>query len=129
MAGQSCCCGAPRLVFACSGAADVGKISDDAARALIRTSGLRMGCLPLISMQDEGTLAAVESAAEVVTIDGCQRDCAYTILATANRRDHFVRLRVTDFGLRKGSAQLDQNGLAALVGRMNTQLKETASDS
>ncbi|MFH1550779.1 MAG: hypothetical protein ABIH04_09485 [Planctomycetota bacterium] len=35
MSGQ-CCSGAPRLIFACSGAADVGTIADQAARKLAR---------------------------------------------------------------------------------------------
>ncbi|MCX5637405.1 MAG: hypothetical protein NTX52_06900, partial [Planctomycetota bacterium] len=37
MCGQSNCCSAgPKLIFACSGAADVGQIADQAARKLTK---------------------------------------------------------------------------------------------
>lgn len=43
---SECACGAaPRLIFACSGAADVGAIADQAARKLTREKVGSMFCL------------------------------------------------------------------------------------
>ena len=42
---QSTCGGGPRLIFACSGASDVGEIADRAARKLSREGVGKMYCI------------------------------------------------------------------------------------
>ena len=43
---NACACGsAPKLIFACSGAADVGAIADQAARKLTKDGAGKMYCL------------------------------------------------------------------------------------
>ncbi|MEK7995130.1 MAG: putative zinc-binding protein, partial [Planctomycetota bacterium] len=39
------CSGGPKLIFACSGAADVGEIADRAARRMTRNGSGSMFCL------------------------------------------------------------------------------------
>ncbi len=41
----NCCSSATKLIFACSGAADVGAIADQAARKLTRDGVGKMFCL------------------------------------------------------------------------------------
>ena len=45
---KSCACacgGAPKLIFACSGGADVGELADQAARTMTRNGQGKMFCL------------------------------------------------------------------------------------
>jgi uncharacterized metal-binding protein len=68
----SCACNAaPTLIFACSGAADVGAIADQAARQLTREGRGKMFCLAGIGGRVSGILASTESAAQILAIDGC----------------------------------------------------------
>jgi len=45
MRDANVCCGGPKLIFACSGAADVGAIADQAARRLTKDGAGAMFCL------------------------------------------------------------------------------------
>ena len=94
------CCAAPRLIFACSGAADVGKIADEAARRI--TAG-RMFCLAGIGGRVSGIMETTKAASKILAIDGCPQDCARNCLKQAGFTD-FEHLRVTDQGMEKGSA-------------------------
>jgi len=74
---QAACCGAaPRLIFACSGAADVGKLSDLAARELTAAGAGKMFCLAGIGGRVSGIMATTEAAQAILAIDGCPLDCA-----------------------------------------------------
>ena len=69
MAVRDTCCGGVRLVFPCSGAADVGGITDKVTRK-IATEGLpRMYCLAGIGGHVEGILETTERAEAVFAID------------------------------------------------------------
>ena len=50
------CSSAPKLIFSCSGAADVGELADQAARRLTREGSGKMFCLAGIGGQVEGII-------------------------------------------------------------------------
>ncbi|MBF0245437.1 MAG: zinc-binding protein, partial [Planctomycetes bacterium] len=55
---SACACStAPTLIFACSGAADVGAVTDLAARRLTKEGAGKMFCLAGIGGKVEGFLA------------------------------------------------------------------------
>ncbi len=56
------CTAAPTLVFACSGAADVGEIADRAARALAREGAGKMFCLAGVGGRISGIMATTQAA-------------------------------------------------------------------
>ena len=60
---QPTCCGAaPKVIFACSGASDVGEITDLAARKLAAEGAATMLCLAAFSGRVSGMVASAEAA-------------------------------------------------------------------
>lgn len=76
-----CNCGCEekkKLVFACSGAADVGELSDRVARTLREKALGGMFCLAAIGAGVPSYLEAAKEAANIV-IDGCPVACGKKI--------------------------------------------------
>ena len=112
-----CACGtAPRLIFACSGAADVGHLSDLAARKLSAEGAGRMFCLAGIGGRVRGVLATTEAAAAVLAIDGCPLDCAKKSLEEAGFND-FEHLRLSDLGMEKGKSPVTDERVGEVAAR------------
>jgi uncharacterized metal-binding protein len=103
------CSVAPKLIFPCSGSADVGEIADRAARMLTREGAGKMSCLAGIGGGVSGMIESAKGASGVLAIDGCSIDCARKTLEKAGIND-FVHLRVTDHGIKKGESSVtDEN--------------------
>jgi uncharacterized metal-binding protein len=96
------------LVFACSGAADVGELADRAARRLARDGSARMLCTAAIGAGIEDTLEIARSASIRLVIDGCDLLCAARCLQHAGL-DDFVHLRLADLGMCKGKSPVDSD--------------------
>ena len=112
---SSCACNAaPRLIFACSGAADVGEISDKAARLLTRQGAGNMFCLAGIGGRVSGILKSTEAASGILVIDGCKLDCAKLCLSEAGFTD-IKHVRITDYGLQKGRSPVTEENIARIV--------------
>ncbi len=97
------CSTAPKLIFACSGASDVGEISDRAARLLTREGKGKMYCLAGIGGRVSGIVATTEAASQVLAIDGCPLDCAKNCLKEAGFTT-FAHVRLADLGMEKGKS-------------------------
>lgn len=97
------CPAAPRLIFPCSGAADVGAIADRAGRKLTGDGMGKMACLAGIGGGVSGMIESAKGASGVLAIDGCPIDCAKKTLEKAGITE-FVHLRVTDEGMKKGQS-------------------------
>ena len=101
--------GGPRLVFACSGAADVGAVADQAARKLSRDGVGQMFCLAGIGGRVSGIMKTTEVADAILAIDGCPLDCAKNSLMEAGFTE-FKHLQLADVGLNKCSTDVsDEN--------------------
>ena len=112
-----CQCGqAPKLIFTCSGAADVGEISDRAARSMTRDGHGKMFCMAGIAGRIGGIMKMTESASRILAIDGCELDCVRNCLRQAGF-DRFEHFRVTDLGLEKGSASVNDENIAKVAGK------------
>jgi uncharacterized metal-binding protein len=123
-ASQSCgcCCNkAPKLIFACSGAADVGQIADLAARRLTADGVGKMFCLAGIGGRVSGIMATTESAAAILAIDGCPLDCARKTLEQAGFQQ-FEHLRLTDLGMEKGKTPAMEEQVTKVVNQGKAQL-------
>ena len=103
------CRGGDTLIFACSGAADVGAISDRAARQMTRAGVGKMFCLAGVGGQVEGIVQKSKAASRILAIDGCSLDCTKKCLERAGIAN-FTYVRVTDLGFEKGkSPATDEN--------------------
>jgi uncharacterized metal-binding protein len=97
------------LVFACSGAADVGALADQAARKITENGVAKMFCLAGVGGRVEGIVKTTEAADALLAIDGCPLDCAKKTLEQAGFTD-FKHCRVTDMGFAKGLTEVsDEN--------------------
>jgi uncharacterized metal-binding protein len=119
---SNCGCGtAPKLVFACSGAADVGQITDLAARRLAAEGAGKMFCLAGVGGRVSGIMATTEAAAAILAIDGCPLDCARKTLEEAGF-GKFEHLRLSDLGMEKGQSPATEEGVGAVVSRAKARL-------
>lgn len=110
------CAGGERLIFACSGAADVGAISDQAARRLTKEGKGKMFCLTGIGGRVPGILDKTGTALHLLAIDGCPLDCAKKTLEQAGFAK-FAHVRVTDLGLEKGKSPVTEESISRVTAR------------
>jgi uncharacterized metal-binding protein len=108
------CVGGPKLIFSCSGAADVGELSDLAARKLMKNGAGKMFCLVGIGDRVEGIMQKTRDASRILAIDGCGLDCAKKCLKLAGF-DNFEHVRVTDLGFEKGNATINDQSIDIVV--------------
>jgi len=114
-AKERCACStAPKLIFPCSGAADVGELADRAARRLTQEGAGKMYCLAGVGGHIEDMLLNVQAAGKILAIDGCPKDCARQTLAHAGFT-HVAHLRLTDMGLQKGSSLATEEHINKVV--------------
>jgi len=102
---QCSCTTAPKLVFPCSGASDVGGLSDRAARQMTLDLMGKMYCLAGIGGRVEGIMANTKEAARVLVIDGCKEECARKTMELAGFKG-FQHLRLADMGFEKGKTRV-----------------------
>jgi uncharacterized metal-binding protein len=116
-----CCSAAPKLIFACSGAADVGKLSDLAARELTVEGAGKMFCLAGIGGRVSGIMATTQAAQAILAIDGCPLDCAKKTLENAGFTK-FEYIRLSDLGMEKGKTAVTDEAVAEVVSLGKTRL-------
>lgn len=117
MSSQSCgCSGGPKLIFACSGAADVGEIADKAARKLTREGVGRMFCTAGIGGRISGILKTSEAADSILAIDGCPLNCVKSSLEQAGFTA-FKHLQLADLGLEKCQSPVTDENVNAVAAR------------
>ena len=104
---ECACSAAPKLIFACSGAADVGAIADQAARKLSRDGVGKMFCLAGVGGRVSGILKTTESADAILAIDGCPLNCVKHSLEQAGFME-FKHLQLADLGMAKGQTPPDE---------------------
>ena len=93
---------APKLIFPCSGASDVGGLTDRAARQMTLDLMGKMYCLAGIGGRVEGIMANTRAAARVLVIDGCKEECARKTMELAGFSG-FAHLQLErDLGWEKG---------------------------
>ena len=112
---NACACkGGVTLIFPCSGAADVGEISDRAARNMSARGHGKMFCLAGIGGNISGMIASAKGADHVLVIDGCGLDCAKKTMEEKGI-DDFIHFRVTDLGMEKSKSPAVQEHIETVV--------------
>jgi len=114
---NSCqCSGGPKLIFACSGAADVGAITDQAARKMTKQGIGKMFCMAGIGGRVSGIIKTTESAEKILAVDGCPLNCVKSSLKLAGF-DTFDHLQLADLGLAKGSSPVTEENIDKVVAK------------
>lgn len=122
--GCGCSCGSndgPKLIFSCSGCADVGELADQAARKLNRDGAGKMFCLAGIGGRVSSILKTTETAQSILAIDGCPLDCTKKTLEQAGitRINH---LRLNDLGFEKGQTEVSAASIAQVIDKAKLYL-------
>jgi uncharacterized metal-binding protein len=112
------CCGGKQLIFACSGAADVGAIADQAARSLTKDGMGSMFCLAGVGGRVAGIMKTTAAASRILAIDGCPLSCVKHCLEEAGFT-RFEHLQLASIGFEKGKSPLNEDAVvqAAIRGK------------
>ena len=114
---KSCqCSGGTKLIFACSGAADVGAIADQAARKLTKEGVGKMFCTVGIGGRVSGIMKTTESADKILAIDGCPLNCVKNSLELAGF-NKFEHLQLAQLGLEKCSSPATEENISKVVAK------------
>jgi uncharacterized metal-binding protein len=100
---QCSCQSAPKLIFSCSGASDVGGLSDCAARQMNVDQTGKMYCLAGIGGRVRTIMETAKTAAKILLIDGCPQECARKTMEQAGFSG-FQHLKLADLGFHKSSS-------------------------
>lgn len=112
---QSCSCReATRLIFAYSGAADVGELGDRAARKLTHIGVGKMSCLAGIGGGITDILQKTRAARAMLVIDGCPSACASASLKQAGIKN-FPCIQLAELGLKKGESPASPENIERVV--------------
>jgi len=114
MSNEQVCQGSSTLLFACSGAADVGAISDRAARKLTQEGVGTMFCLAGVGGRVASIMEKSKAASKILAIDGCGLDCVKCTLDEAGITN-YKQIRVTDLGLAKGQSSVTDDNVEVVV--------------
>ena len=99
---SECCCSDNKVVmlYACSGGANVGEISDMAARQLMFEKHGTMFCLAGLGGDIQGMVQTARDADVNLVIDGCGMDCAKKVF-DRHGIANYTQIKVTDLGIEK----------------------------
>jgi uncharacterized metal-binding protein len=112
---QSCSCReTTRLIFACSGSADVGEVADRAARKLTYIGVGEMSCLAGVGGGIADILQQTRAARALLVIDGCPSACASASLKQAGIKN-FPYIQLADLGLKKGESPASPEKIERVV--------------
>jgi uncharacterized metal-binding protein len=117
----ACCTPASKLIFACSGAADVGKIADLSARKLTEDGVGKMFCLAGVGGRVKGIMETTAAAQAILAIDGCPLHCARNTLEQAGFQK-FEHLCLADMEMEKGKTPATPERVDEVVARGRMRL-------
>ena len=119
---QDCCSSNEKImILTCSGASNVGQLSNQAAIQLTQEGFGKMFCLAGIGGHQSGFVQSAKNVSRMVAIDGCSVGCAKTVLEHAEIpiKSYLV---VTDIGIEKNH---DLNLNEEDVQKVKDSVKET----
>ncbi len=111
MENKNCGCGSSenKVVITCSGAADLGYISDQIARRLSLENVCKMSCLALFATCSDEQISNFKNK-EIKVIDGCNLDCGKKIMQQRGI-ENYEYIRLTDFGYEKGKTLANKENI------------------
>lgn len=102
-----------KIIYSCSGAADVGELGDRAVREL-RKEGIAQGsCIAAIGAELSGYVQSAKGADTVITVDGCQVACAKKNLEKIGVTP--VAINLAELGYKKGESPYSEQLLSSVV--------------
>lgn len=110
---KNCLCGnADYIVMACSGACDLGFITDTVARRLSSNKVRKMNCLAVVGAGIKPSIEGFKKT-NILLIDGCPTECGKRILDREGFTN-YQHLRITDLGYVKGQTPVAEDVVKAV---------------
>ncbi|MBS3740687.1 MAG: putative zinc-binding protein [Candidatus Cloacimonetes bacterium] len=124
-----CCCGneGVRLLYSCSGGADVGALSDRIARRLAKEGFGKMSCLAGIGADISGFIASAKDAECNITIDGCPMRCAAKNFEKRGIKP--LSFVLTEMGFEKGKTEVKNENIEAPLKILRKKLNKISIDT
>lgn len=110
------------ILYACSGAADVGELADRATRVLSREGSGRMSCAVGMGSGVQSLRNAAVSAGRILAIDGCATRCVAKALAESGVTE-YVHLELVAEGFPKGGSPATEENLGKVCGLARRRLE------
>jgi len=111
--GECACNTGIKIIYSCSGAADVGELADRAVRQ-IRKEGIAQGsCIAAIGADLSGYVQSAKGADMVIAVDGCSVGCARLNLEKIGVTP--VAIDLTGLGYKKGESPYSDQLLSSAV--------------
>ena len=119
-----CCCGNERLrlIYPCSGGADVGDLLDRIARKLAKEGFGKMNCLAGVGADISGFTASARDAELNLTIDCCSMRWAAKNFE--NRGIKPFSLILTEMGFTKGNTEVNDSTIETAFAILKKELKK-----
>ncbi|PKL16753.1 MAG: zinc-binding protein [Spirochaetae bacterium HGW-Spirochaetae-5] len=112
--GDCACNSGVKIIYSCSGAADVGELSDRAVRQL-RKEGIAQGsCIAAIGVELSGYVQSAKGADMTIAIDGCPVGCARLNLENIGVTP--VAINLAELGFKKGESPYSETLLCGCGG-------------
>lgn len=116
---ENCSCGTgDKIVMACSGAADVGLISDKVARMLHIGGERKMTCLALVGAGMDHSIENFKTK-DLLVIDGCETACGMRMMEH-HKFTNYKHLVVTEQDLVKGQSPANDENIQKLYSKART---------
>ena len=122
-APAECCTPANTIIFACSGAADVGKIADLSARKMAEDGVGKMSCLAGVGGRVPQLMKVAREAKVIVAIDGCPLHCGRNTLEQAGFTE-FEHLCLADVGMVKGKTPVTDAAVSKAAAQGKARLSK-----
>ena len=119
---EQVCSGGDVLIFACSGAVDVGDIADKAARKLNSNGVGCMFCTAGLGGKVEPILKKTASAKRILAIDGCGLNCVKRGLENSGFTS-FMHLQLGEIGLEKGKTEVSEANITRAASAAEAMLR------
>jgi len=129
MAENSCMCQeAGVLIFPCSGASDVGELSDHVARKMAKCGRASMFCLAGIGAHISGMIEFAKATTKIIAIDGCQVACSKKTLEHAGFK--VMEFNLKDMGFEKGKTTVNDESIDKVLSKITGgKVEEAVSDN
>jgi len=112
------------LVFVCSGSADVGELTDRAARQLHRQGVAAMSCLASIGARDQDIMFNADLAKRLLLIDGCPKACSRRAFEQAGLKMPLLHFDLSEVGLLKGKSPATSENIQRVTNRAAEMLAQ-----
>jgi uncharacterized metal-binding protein len=113
MSDNCCSTDGIKLLYPCSGAADVGELTDRVARKLWSEGFATKTCLAGVGADLPGFVKSAQGADENITIDGCPMACAKKCLERVGVTSTSIVL--TDLGYKKNESPVTAESIESIV--------------